>query len=153
MGYHYEEIATYCKKNRNISVNFVNERLDDIKKNFIENVNFFEEENNIKIFSVASHGDFVNRKLGLTNCILMDNDIRKKTGINIEAYDEKIEGKIDFRSCDKMYPYFWIKDPKEAIEKQCQKVLLLIHTRWWGRAPLSRLKEDFFRIIESIRYR
>ena len=51
-----------------------------------------------------------------------------------------------------MYPYFWKIDPKDAIKENSRKVLILVHTRWWDKAPLERLKMDFERVIEKVKY-
>lgn len=52
-----------------------------------------------------------------------------------------------------MYPKFWKKDPKRAIKENKQRVLVLVHTKWWNKAPLERLKLDLLRILEKIKYR
>lgn len=151
VGYHFEEIANFCKENKNISSSFVFDNLDEIKKTFINNVKKFENETNSKLYSVAAHGDFVNRKINVYNSILMDEKVRKDINVDIEAYD--IEKHLDFRTCDCMYPKFWLTDPNTAIKEDKKKVLLLVHTRWWDKSPLIRFKNDFIRLVESVRYK
>lgn len=151
VGYHFEEIANFCKENKNISSSFVFDNLDEIKKTFINNVKKFENETNSKLYSVAAHGDFVNRKINVYNSILMDEKVRKDINVDIEAYD--IEKNLDFRTCDCMYPKFWLNDPNTAIKEDKKKVLLLVHTRWWDKSPLIRFKNDFIRLVESVRYK
>ena len=150
VGYHYEEIAQYCKDNRNISRKFVEENLKEIQEIFIKNIHNIECENNMKIYSIASHGDFVNRQINITNKALYQPDIKEKLKF-IEAYD--IEDKLDFRTADGMYPKFWKEEPKQAIKENKKRVLILVHTRWWNRAPLERLRLDSLRILEKIKYR
>ena len=151
VGYHFEEIANFCKENKNISSSFVFDNLAKIKQIFINNVKKFEKETNSKLYSVAAHGDFINRKINVYNSILMDEQVRKDIKVNIEAYD--IEKKLDFRTCDCMYPKFWVDNPINAIKEDKKKVLLLVHTRWWDKSPLIRFKNDFIRLVESVRYK
>lgn len=147
--YHYEEVAQFCKDNKTVSSQFVIDNLNKIKEEFYKNIQLFEKENNIKLYSIASHGDFINRKISIINKVVYEDEMKEKLGL-IEAYD--IEKLIDFRTADTMYPYFWKIDPKDAIKENSRKVLILVHTRWWDKAPLERLKMDFERVIEKVKY-
>lgn len=149
VGYHYEEVATYCKEKKKYTKNFVDENIIEIQKLFISNVEYIKNEYNIKLLSIASHGDFINRKIGITNKYLYTNKLKKNMKL-IEAYD--IEDNIDFRTSDCMYPKFFKTDPLKGIKENNKKVLLLIHTRYWGKNPLERFKLDFKRIIDAIIY-
>lgn len=149
VGYHYEEIAQYCKDHKNFSKDFVNDNIDKMKDIMLHNINEFEKKAGIKIYSIASHGDFINRKIGITNKYLYDDDMKKRLNL-IEAYD--IEKMINFRTADSMYPKFWSEDYKKAIETNSRNVLVLIHPRWWDKAPIIRTKLEFERVIEGIRY-
>lgn len=149
VGYHYEEIAQFCKDNKTVSKQFVIDNLNKIKEKFYQNVQLFEKENNIKLCSIASHGDFINRRIEIANKFIYEKDIQEKLGL-IEAYD--IEDLLDFRTADAMYPHFWKIDPKDAIKENKKRILILVHTRWWNKAPLERLKQDFERTIDKIRY-
>lgn len=150
VGYHYEEIAQFCKDNRMISKEFVEKNLEKIKEKMISNIKLFEENNNIKLYSIASHGDFVNRKINVTNKFIYESDLQEKLKL-IEAYD--IENLLDFRTADTMHPKFWKKNPKNAINENRKKVLILVHTRWWNKAPIERFKLDIKRISEHIKYK
>lgn len=150
VGYHYEEVATYCKTNKIFDENKIKQNIKEIKKDFLNNINKLQVNYKIKFTSIASHGDFINRKINLTNAIIYDKELRKKLNL-IEAYD--IENILDFRTSDCMPPKFFKEDPYLAIKNNKNKVLLLIHTRYWGRAPFERFKLDLLRIIDSIRYR
>lgn len=148
VGYHYEELAQFCKENKRISKQFAEEHLAEIQERMINNIQKLEKENNIKIKSIASHGDFVNRKIGLTNKEAYNENL--KEGM-IEAYD--IEKNIEYRTADTMYPVFWKEDPEEAIKTEKNKVLILVHPRWWNKAPITRMKIDIMRLIDAIKYR
>ena len=150
VGYHYEEIATYCKKNKVFDKKIILKNIENIKKDFINNINRLQKEYEIKFTSIASHGDFINRKINLTNDRVYDVKLKKELKL-IEAYD--IESMLDFRTSDCMPPKFFKENPYLPIDENKHKVLLLIHTRYWGRAPLERFKLDLMRIIDNIRYR
>lgn len=150
VGYHYEEIATYCKENNIFDKDNIIKNTKIIKEKFINNVKTLQNKYNLKFYSIASHGDFINRKIKLTNDQIYDKDLKNKLKF-IEAYD--MEYMLDFRTSDCMPPKFFKQDPYLAIKNNKKKVLLLIHTRYWGSAPIERFKLDLNRIIDSIRYR
>lgn len=150
VGYHYEEVATFCKLSKKISKDFVELNKKKIQKMFLDNVDRIEKEYDFSISSIAAHGDFVNRKLQITNKFLYDEKISKKLKF-IEAYD--IEYSLDFRTSDCMYPKFFKEEPNTAILENKKRVLLLVHTRYWGKNPVERFKLDLCRIIESIKFR
>lgn len=148
-GYHYEEIAQYCKDRKQMTKEFVENNIDEIKYIMINNIRNFEKNTGIKISSIASHGDFINRKINVRNEYLYDEDMKKKLKL-IEAYS--IENLLDFRTADAMYPKFWKEDYKKAIELNSKNVLVLVHPRWWDKAPISRTKLELERIVELIKY-
>lgn len=150
VGYHYEELATFCKKNNIQNKNDIMNSIDEIKKQFEANIKQFETKYNVKLTSIASHGDFINRKFDISNAVLFDDKLRKKFNKIIEAYDSVVEGNIDLRISDCMYPKFWKPvNPNVAIEQQKNNVLLLIHTRWWDSAPVERFKSELLRIFRK----
>lgn len=150
VGYHYEEIAQYCKNNKQFSKEFVNNNIEKIKKIMINNITNFEQKAGIKITSIASHGDFINRKIDLRNEYLYDEDMKKRLKL-IEAYD--IDRLVNFRTIDAMYPKRWQHNYVEAINSNCKNVLILVHPRWWNKAPITRTILELERIIEAIKYK
>ena len=150
VGYHYEELATFVKQNKIFTEEDIKKNISNIQSLFINNIQGLEKIYNFKIYSIASHGDFINRKLGITNKIIYDEKLRKKLNL-IEAYD--VDDYVDFRTSDTMYPKFFKEDPYLAISKKAKKVLLLIHTRYYKRNPKERFKLDIKRLIDGIKYR
>lgn len=146
VGYHYEEIASFCRKEKNINRFNVKNNIFLIKQSFIENIEQIEKEYNIKIYSIASHGDFINRKIDIANKYLYDNDMQNKLKL-IEAYD--VEQYLDFRTKDAMYPKLLVDNPDDAIVNS-KKVLLLIHPRWWNKAPFERFRLDIKRLWDEL---
>ncbi len=150
VGYHYEEIATFCKENNVKTRDNIIKNMDKIKKLFETNIKEFEKEYNLKLTSIASHGDFINRKFDISNAVLFDENLRKKFNKIVEAYDSVIEDNIELRISDCMYPNFWKPvNPIVAIEQQKKNVLLLIHTRWWDKAPGERFKNEILRLFRK----
>lgn len=153
VGYHYEELATYCKKHKIKDKNIALENLTIIEEEFAHNFSNIEQEYNIKIDTIASHGDFVNRKIGLKNDTLINSKLKKKLNIKLEAYEDALNKNIDYRDADCSYPKYWQKEnPLKIINKNYHNILLLIHTRWWDSAIIERSKEYFKRVIEGIKY-
>ena len=92
-SYHYEEIASFAKCYHVYSQHKIIDNLDNIRNNFIENYNYIKQSTGLPMRSVASHGDFVNRKLGLRNTMIMSDDVRRSCGIDVEAYDSILKEK------------------------------------------------------------
>jgi len=153
VGYHYEEIADHAKARRLHARDAVLAELEPIRAAFLANLRAFEAALGGKVRTVASHGDFANRQLGLPNHVLMDDRVRAEGGIELEAYDDILGGQLGFRTSDKPYPELWKPaSPLGAIEQGVPVVLALVHPRFWARAPLARVREDFGRLLEGVRY-
>jgi hypothetical protein len=57
---------------------------------------------------VASHGDFVNRKLKVYNWeILKDEFFRKEVGIELEVYDQEFVSYFNSRHSEVLAPHLW----------------------------------------------
>lgn len=153
VGYHYEEISTYIKERHIKNLDLIKKEISDIKSKFKANVDYFEKTINHKIYSVASHGDWINRKMKVVNKELVTEEVMEALGINVEAYD--IESNLDFRLADRQYPMFWSPMSPEEIfnSDDLKKGLILVHPRQWCSAPIERFRLDFQRIIEGLRYK
>jgi len=155
VGYHFEEIAQYCKDYNVHGWEKVTDRMPDIQKRFIDNFLNLEQQLGFKIRSVVSHGDFVNRKLGHQNYELLTPAIREQLGIEMEGYDEKLIASFNYVQSDATFPKFYRKPehPLQAIEKGYSVIHLLTHPRHWHRAPWENLKDNCMRLVEGFRYR
>jgi hypothetical protein len=153
-SYHYEELSTICKRDRIRSPQEVQNRLHDIRDLFARNVTQLRERTGLPMRSVASHGDFINRRLGIRNVvILQDMDFRRKVDIDVEAYDESTMKLVDSRHSDQPYPTFWIpSDPTLAIKNHVRVVYILVHPRHWRTAIKENLADDIRRLYEQMRY-
>ena len=67
VSYHYEEAATFAKEMRVSSVDTLRKRFPEIREQFALNLKNFRTLTGLPCQTVAGHGDFANRKLGVYN--------------------------------------------------------------------------------------
>lgn len=153
VSYHYEELATYCKQNKIKSSVEVNEHLEKIKIQFANNFKLLENKTGIKFRTVASHGDFVNRKLKLSNNYFLDTDLREQLNIEAETYDPVFLNNYSATISDKEAPvYFSPMSPFDALDKNYPVIYLLSHPRQWRTNFLLNTKDNIQRLTEGIAY-
>lgn len=152
-SYHFEEIATYCKKYHIKTNNEAINALSMIKKTFEDNFNTFQATAGYKLVTVASHGDFVNRFLKLANHeITKDDNLRKKLGILAETYDSFKDS--FFYISDRSYPeYFYPIDPFKAMENKEPLIYMLTHPRQWRHSFKHNTIDNIKRLFEGIKYK
>jgi hypothetical protein len=151
VGYHFEEIATYCKKKHIKSKEEVFKELLKIKKVFIKNFKELEAKLGFKIETIASHGDFVNRKLGIINNeIVKDKNVRKEINIICESYDEKLIKSFDIYISDAQYPVFYTPINIFEVIGKYNKICFLTHPRQWRSDIIINLFDNFKRIWEGL---
>lgn len=152
-SYHYEEISTYCKQYKIRDKTEVVKKMDKIQEVFIANYLKLKKDLSIPMRSIASHGDFVNRYLGVVNQELLTSEIRKQCGIEVEAYDEIIKSECVSIS-DTLYPVFWkTHNPIELIYKNEKKINILTHPRHWRANIYLNTRENFLRLWEGLCYK
>ena len=155
-SYHFEELASYCKINHIKSKQEALEGLDEIKSIFKLNVEMIEKEASIKIQSVASHGDFVNRKLNVINNVVTDDlSLRKELGIVCETYDSILMDSFDLYISDKPYPvYFSPTSPFDALKEPDKNSIICMtsHPRQWETNWIVSTIDNVGRVIEGIRW-
>lgn len=153
VGYHFEEVAAYAKEHRLHDARAVLDALPAIRRQFAQNFRRVQDIAGAPVRTVASHGDFANRQLGLFNHQLLDADLRAELGITLEAYDAALNAHITFRAADCTYPRRWVPaSPMAALRAGSPAVLVLVHPRQWQRAPFTRMKLDLDRLREGVRY-
>jgi len=154
VGYHYEEISDYIKAFGIRNREAVLPKLDALREVFLGHLKGFEAAFGAKVRTVAAHGDFSNRRIGLANTVLMNEAVRIAGGIELEAYDEWLVERVNFRAADQLYPNLWKpSDPVEAIKASAPVILLLVHPRQWQRAPFVRFRMEVCRVFQGVRYR
>jgi hypothetical protein len=152
-SYHYEELATFAKENKLKNPAAVHGRLAEIKHRFEANLRWIEQRLGKKMTTVASHGDFANRRLKLNNTeILTDLQLRARCGIECETYDRALMDNVDIYISDRPYPqYYHPISPINAIGRH-RRIYLLTHPRQcetnWG----ENTKDNLFRFYEGLKW-
>ena len=148
-SYHFEEIASFCYEHKKIDLGFVNTHMNLIRQNFIDNYKEMKALTGLRMDTVASHGDFINVKLGIRNNYLIDERVRKDTGIIREAYDREHEGELDCNIFDLGEKDF-AQEIIEVLESGAQTVEWLTHPRQWNSPFWVNLKEEISRVFRGI---
>ena len=152
-SYHFEEIAQYCKDHGIHSQQAALEHLPEIREVFIENVKRIESYG-IKITTVASHGDFVNRKLKLTNNrITDDKSLRKTLGLELETYDEDFMQSLGIYVSDRPYPTYYSPQNIFDVLGNYDVICMLSHPRQWKTNWVVNTKDNLGRVYEGLKWR
>lgn len=154
-SYHYEELATVSKRHRIRTSADVDRYLGEARDEFRGNLAFLRRRTGLPLNIVASHGDFVNRRLGVPNWhLLTDTGFRRDVGVDLETYDEAIMSYVTSRHSDTLHPRYWMpEDPHAAITRGERVIYLLVHPRHWRVARGVNVKDDATRFWESVAYR
>lgn len=154
VGYHFEEIAQYCKDFKLKTWEQTQKKMPEIRQRFAENFLKLEKKLGFKIKSVASHGDFVNRKLNHSNHELLDDKLMKDLGIELECYNTQMVQKFDVRLSDKPYPKFYRDlSPIDALKEGHNIIYLLTHPRHWHVARWENTTDNVQRMWEGLKYK
>jgi hypothetical protein len=150
-SYHYEELATYAKKNKIKDAAALRDRLPEIRTDFIANFSRIEQRFGRKMRTVASHGDFANRKLKVNNTeILADPQLRQRCGIEVETYDRTLMENIDIYITDRPPPQFYYpSSPLDALGRH-RRIYLLTHPRQVETNWKANTKENLCRFYEDL---
>jgi hypothetical protein len=153
-SYHYEEVATYAKHNRVRSADALRARFPEIRQQFMRNFDSIAERLGQPLATVASHGDFANRKLNVINHeLLLDTALRQRCGIECEAYDDALLRHIDMYISDRKYPvYYRPASPFDALGRY-RAILFLTHPVQWETNWVDNTRCNARRIIEELAWR
>jgi hypothetical protein len=154
VSYHYEEIATEAKRLALHSTDEIRRRMPEIQAQFRRNLEDLRREVGAPMTIVASHGDWVNRRLGVANWTLLEDPaLRVEVGIELEVYDEAFRRHLTSRHSDRAYPRFWDRDPPYvALDNGTPIVYVLVHPRHWHVDRADNLRENWRRLEENIRF-
>lgn len=152
-SYHYEELATFAKKNRIRDAAGVQACMPEIRDAFLRNFHAIERQLGTKMTTVASHGDFANRRLKLNNTeLLKDQQLRDSCGIRCEAYDQALLQRFDFYVADRPHPvYYHPSPPKDALGTY-QRICFLTHPRQFETNCIENTKDNLLRFYEGARW-
>jgi hypothetical protein len=154
VSYHYEEVATVSKQRGLTTVDDVYRHLVQMQELFKSNLFGLREQTGLPMLSVASHGDFINRKLGIPNTIVLaDKAFRSEVNIKVEAYDQSLMSHVTSRHSDRAYPVFWSPDdPLNALRRGETVVHILTHPRQWRATARINVLDDLGRMWQGARY-
>ncbi|RZA36443.1 MAG: hypothetical protein EOP92_05380 [Lysobacteraceae bacterium] len=153
-SYHYEEVADFAKRRRLRSADAVRQRFPEIRELFARNFNGIVERLGSPITTVASHGDFANRRLKVINHeLLRDEGLRKRCGIECESYDAELLRCFDIYISDRKHPvYYYPLSPFEALGKY-RHICLLTHPVQWETNWVESTRCNVRRLVEEVAWR
>lgn len=149
-SYHYEEIATYCYKNKIKTKDVMMQHIEDIRDLFIVQYARFKEKTKQPCLTVASHGEFINAKLHTPNTIVVDVRVRDTSGIIREAYDKLHIDMLTCRVADQVEMENFTNKAIAAIERGEPVLELLTHPRQWNSPIWINFKEEINRVCKEI---
>lgn len=154
-GYHYEEIADYAKKHRIMTKEAVISKFPEITQVFKQNLKNCESDLGFKIKYIVSHGDFVNRKLGLPNKVFVTPDLLTECALLFEAYQSEFTDTYSINISDCGYPKFYKGEltPLEAIEQNVPIIHFLMHPKHWRSNWYWNIYENWKRLREGLAFR
>ena len=155
VGYHYEEVATYAKAHAITSATELRRQMPKIRVLFADNLARLREYSGLQIETAASHGDFVNRALGMFNTeILASGEFRKKVGICLEAYDVHLRSQFQSLITDTAPPNRWKEEsPLECVARGDLRIHILVHPRAWRSERSVNFRDDVWRLFEGACFR
>jgi hypothetical protein len=154
VGYHYEEVATVAKRRGLTTRASVEATMGEIRQEFERNFNDMEQKLGFKLISAASHGDFANRRLAFFNFeIVQDAELRRRLGLQYEAYDDILMNYFDTYISDSTADRsFKGGDPMDAMANR-NRICLLSHPRHWRTSGVENTKDNVLRAVEEVRWR
>jgi hypothetical protein len=153
-SYHYEEVATFAKQKRVRNADALRQRFPEIRELFVRNFDSIAEGLGRPLATVASHGDFANRRLNVINHeLLQDAQLRARCGIECEAYDDALLRHVDIYISDRKYPvYYRPVSPFDALGRN-QRIMFLTHPVQWETNWVDNTRCNARRLIEELAWR
>jgi hypothetical protein len=150
-SYHYEEVATYAKQHRLRRGCEVRERFPEIRELFVKNYTRIRDHLGVPMVTVASHGDFANRRLKVINHeLLRDPELRRRCGIECESYDDELLRHFDLYVSDRPYPVFFHPiSPFDALGRH-RRICLLTHPVQWETNWIENTRCNMVRLAEEL---
>lgn len=139
VGLHYETLATYSIEHRQ---NYVTKadiiKCRDILKKEIKD---FKEESGIDIKTISSHGNPINKTLGVPNYVILEGQKYSDYGVVEETYDSNIlKNYISSYICDDDLSindgFAYKADPIDSIEENKKVIEFLSHPHHWYLSKL-----------------
>lgn len=145
VGLHYETLAVEMKRLRLKDKKEVHAgMLLSCQKQLADEILEFRRDFG-SMTSLCSHGAAWNRKLGIPNCILVDDAFKREHDILFETYDKALKERITTYISDASVidtaVWRYGKSPVEAIEQGDPVILLLTHPEHWNHHFFSNVRK------------
>jgi len=153
---HFETIADFAK------VNCINTKEELLKYKYFDrclkilkaDIERFRYLLDLPCITIASHGEEENRKLGIPNNILTeDENVYASLGIKLEAYNQKFIEKVECYISDTVMEindgYIYNLHPIEALNKDYKNILFLTHPNHWCYSFSKRIKKVLKMLINK----
>jgi hypothetical protein len=153
-SYHFEELSSVARHRHLRNGSDALRHLPEARDLFAQNLQRLRGETGLPMRVVASHGDFVNRQLGVPNwVILADLEFRRRVGVDLETYDEAFLRHLPARYTDAPYPRYWEPvDPAAMIQAGEPVISVLVHPRHWRVDRLVNARDDIRRAVDGMRF-
>lgn len=150
-SYHYEEVASFAKRHHLRSAEQVRQHFPQIREEFVRNFMRISEGLGLRMSTVASHGDFANRRLKVINHeLLHDEALRLRCGIECESYDNELLRHFDLYISDRPHPeYYYPLSPIEALGRH-DRICFLAHPVQWETNWLESARCNMVRLAEEV---
>lgn len=155
VSYHYEELAAVAKEHRLHDRESVLRRMPEIQDRFRRNLETLREATGLSMRVVASHGDFVNRRVRLPNYVLLiDPRMRRLADIDLEVYDDAFLRNVSHKHSDTGHPWHEsASDIGSMLDARVPVLYVLVHPRnWQARRPENAI-DDLRRLKEGVMFR
>jgi hypothetical protein len=150
-SYHFEEVADFAKRHHIKDADVLRARFPQIRARFRRNLERIEAELGRKLVTVASHGDFANRRLKVINHEILDDEaFRARCGIACETYDPALLAQFDMYISDRPHPvYFHPMAPVDALGRY-RSICLLTHPVQWETNWRESTRVNVRRLVEDL---
>jgi hypothetical protein len=154
VSYHYEELSTIAKRRGLHDLESALAHLPEARDHFAENIRRLRAASGLPMRVVAAHGDFINRRLGLSNSVILaDPAFRKAVDVDLDAYDDDLLRQLPDRFTDVAHPSYWEPaDPGAAILAGTRRISVLVHPRHWRVDRWANARDDLRRVVEGLSF-
>ena len=150
-SYHYEEVADFAKEHHLHDPVEVRRHFPEIQERFAINVARITKSLGRPLTTVASHGDFANRKLKVINHeLIADPMLRRRCGIEFDTYDDDLMRQFDTYISDQKYPVYFKPIPPLQALRQHQRICLLTHPVQWETNWIDNTRCNVNRLLQGL---
>ncbi|MDA8976942.1 hypothetical protein N9F58_00240 [Akkermansiaceae bacterium] len=161
IGYHFEEPATFMKESNIKSLHDLKNHTVEINNLISSNIKKVEERIENNIYSLCSHGDWINRKYKFSNYDFLDREFLNKNELCFEAYQDNFLNAFSIYITDTSpVGEVWVDDIDaiRALEQGHKNIYMLTHERtfhtniraaWESNLVVlgERLKHKFYKYL------